>query len=98
MRHTIHTTHVSTIFGGAYVHEDHGDGPALKEPSTGSLGKWATTLIAGLFIATTAVGAIASSRTHGSRTDVQATPSFVLGLPGGFGRQDALFQGRARTA
>ena len=91
MRHTIHTTQVSTLFGGAYVHEAHGHGPMLKDAANGTLGKWATILVAGLFIATTAAGAIASSRTHGSRADGQATPTFVLGLPGGFGLQAVLY-------
>ena len=44
MRITAHTTQVYTLFGGAYVPEDHGRGPDLDAGRAPSLGGWAAVL------------------------------------------------------
>lgn len=94
MRHTTHTTQVYTLFGGGYVHEDHGHGFALKERTKRSGGKLAPMVVAVLFAATTAAGAIAAtSRTRAPTPElwIQNPPSILTKLPGSFGFKELLF-------
>jgi hypothetical protein len=94
MRQTTHTTQVYTLFGGGYVHEAHGRGPALGQESKYSRGKWVLLLIALVFGATTAAGAItATSRSRTAAQDLwkQNPPSILTKLPGSFGFEESLY-------
>jgi hypothetical protein len=94
MTKTIHSTQVVTPFGGGYVPEDHGPGPALDEPRKRSGGRIAIVLTVALFGATTAAAAItASSRNCAPVPQLwhQTPPSILKQLPGAFGPDEILF-------
>ncbi len=54
MRASTTNTQVFTLFGGGYVAESHGRGPALSDPKVFSLAGWAAVLAVLLVGVTTA--------------------------------------------
>lgn len=93
MRASTHTTQVYSVFGSGYVPEDHGHGVALKESGNPLREKWTITLVAFLCVAVTAGAIAAVNQTRAPPPDLwkQATPTFILNLPGGYGVEQALF-------
>ena len=91
---TIHSTQVVTPFRSGYVPEDHGFGPAPKNPGKRSGGKLAIALTIALFGATTAAAiTTASSRdcAPAPRLWQQNPPSILMKLPGAVSFDELLF-------
>ena len=92
MRHTIHTTQVYTLFGGAYLPEQHGySDSSLCEARTGAGTKWAMMIGALLIGATaTALATSAPSRIRAS-ADGPGSLSVLPNVPGMIGFADAIY-------
>jgi hypothetical protein len=86
MRHSIHsidTTQIYTPFGGGYMHENHGDGPALGDASTGVGTRWAGLIGALLIGATTAAAALTATHRSSQVPKLWLTnqPPILMKLP-----------------
>jgi hypothetical protein len=94
MLQTIHTTQIFTLFGGAYVHEDHGNGPALGKICKAS-GTRRTAVVCALLTAvtTTAAALTAANYPHTPLPNLwqQNPPTILLKLPDWFGLENALY-------
>jgi len=94
MQNSKHRTQMYTLFGGAYVPENHGPGPALGEEAQRSQGKWAVVLVALLLGATTAAAAITATHRNNAPAPISWTQSpanFQMRIPNSFWFEDAVY-------
>ena len=94
MRDSTHSRQIYTLFGGAYVPEEHATSPALGELGKRSKGKWAVVLAALLIGATTAASAMKVT----SQTNLtpphwlnQKPANFQMKIPGSFWFEDVVY-------
>jgi hypothetical protein len=81
--HSIHTTQIFTPFGGGYMHENHGLGPALGDATTRVGPKWAVLIGALLIGATTTAAALTAAHRRSPVPKLWLTnqPTIVMKLP-----------------
>ena len=81
--HSIHTTQIFTPFGGGYMHENHGFGPALGDATTRPRTKWAVLIGALLIGATTTAVALTATRWSSPVPNLLLTnqPTILMKLP-----------------
>jgi hypothetical protein len=83
MHHSIYTTQIFTPFGGGYVHENHGLGPALEDATTRAGIKWPVLIGAVLIGATTTAGALTVAHRSSPVPKLWLTnqPTILMKLP-----------------